>query len=99
MSIQGTAPGVLSGIVKGFKGGKVSQNADLYVAKTNFTHLEDIFLRSPFPDPSSTVTDNPEAVELNLGSLSLSLSPNRSPSALKFLFFYSSSQHTSLWYR
>lgn len=75
MLIQGTAPGVLSGIVKGFKGGKVIHNVDLSAsAKSNFAHLEDIFLRSPFPDPSPTATDNQEVVELNIGSLSLSTS-------------------------
>ena len=85
MSIQGTAPGVLGGIVKGFKGGKVIQKADISAsAKTDFTHLEDIFLKSPFPDPSSTITDNQDAVELNLGSLSLSLY-----FCTQFIFFYS----------
>lgn len=75
MLIQGTAPGVLSGIVKGFKGGKTIHNVDLSASpKSNFAPLEDLFSRSPFPHPSPAVTDNQEVVELNLGSLSLSLS-------------------------
>ncbi|KAL6336520.1 hypothetical protein AAG906_022461 [Vitis piasezkii] len=73
---QGTAPGVLSGIVKGFKGGKVIHNVDLSAsAKSNFAHLEDIFLRSPFPDPSPTATDNQEVVELNIDEIEIDDEP------------------------
>ena len=69
MLLQGTKPGILGGIVKGFKGRKMAHTEDfIRNPKFNFSHLEGIFLKSPFPDPSPAVTDNQEAVELNIGS-------------------------------
>lgn len=68
MLLQGTEPGILGGIVKGFKGRKVPHTEDFIPnPKVNFSHLEGIFLKSPFSDSSSAITDNQEAEELNIG--------------------------------
>ncbi|KAF1002109.1 uncharacterized protein LOC141702301 [Apium graveolens] len=49
---KGTAPGILGGIVKGFKGGKVNNATDLVAnSNSNLSHLEQIFKRNPFPEP------------------------------------------------
>ena len=66
MVLQG-APGLLGGIVKGLKGGKVNHTNDGSSAcKSYYSHLEGAFSRNPFPD-SSPITDNQEVVELNIG--------------------------------
>ncbi|KAL1819113.1 hypothetical protein ACET3Z_013982 [Daucus carota] len=49
---KGTAPGILGGIVKGLKGGKVTNASDLVAnSKSNLNQLEQIFKRNPFPEP------------------------------------------------
>ncbi|KAI8013684.1 Syntaxin-binding protein 5-like [Camellia lanceoleosa] len=69
---QGTAPRILGSIVKGFKGGKVNHTNDGTVASTsNYSHLEGVFSRNPFPDPSSIMVDNPEATELNIDDIEI----------------------------
>jgi syntaxin-binding protein 5 len=73
---QGTKPGILGGIVKGFKGRKMAHTEDfIQNPKFNFSHLEGIFLKSPFPDPSPAVTDNQEAVELNIDDIEIDDEP------------------------
>uniref|UniRef100_A0A2N9H7E9 V-SNARE coiled-coil homology domain-containing protein n=1 Tax=Fagus sylvatica TaxID=28930 RepID=A0A2N9H7E9_FAGSY len=73
---QGTKPGILGGIVKGFKGRKMAHTEDfIWNPKFNFSHLEGIFLKSPFPDPSPAVTDNQEAVELNIDDIEIDDEP------------------------
>ena len=68
MLLQGTEPGILGGIIKGFKGRKVPHTEDFIPnPKVKFSHLEGIFLKSPFSDSSSAITDNQEAEELNIG--------------------------------
>ncbi|KAI7980311.1 Syntaxin-binding protein 5 [Camellia lanceoleosa] len=68
----GTAPRILGSIVKGFKGGKVNHTNDGTVASTsNYSHLEGVFSRNPFPDPSSIMVDNPEATELNIDDIEI----------------------------
>lgn len=68
MLLQGTEPGILGGIIKGFKGRKVPHTEDFIPnPKVNFSHLEGIFLKSPFSDSSPAVTANQEAEELNIG--------------------------------
>ncbi|KAK3018041.1 hypothetical protein RJ639_004531 [Escallonia herrerae] len=69
---QGTAPGILGGFVKGFKGGKVKNTMDP-IAKTqsNFSHLEGIFLRNPFPDPPPTTTTNQESLDLDIDDIEI----------------------------
>lgn len=66
---QGTAPGILGGIVKGLKGGKVSNAADLVAnSKSNLNHLEQIFRRNPFPEPVLFTKDDQIIVdELDIG--------------------------------
>jgi len=67
--LQGNQPGILAGIVKGLKGGKMVHAEDFSMSpKSNFRHLEGMFLKSPFSDPSPAVTDNQEEEELNIGS-------------------------------
>ena len=52
LALQGTAPGILGGIVKGLKGGKVSNATDLVAnSKSNLNQLEQIFKRNPFSEP------------------------------------------------
>ncbi|XP_057979666.1 uncharacterized protein LOC131165686 isoform X2 [Malania oleifera] len=67
---QGTNPGFLGGIIKGFKGGKMEHNEDLTEAhKTYFAHLESIFSRSP--GTTKNVADGPEVVELNIDDIDI----------------------------
>ncbi|XP_030925506.1 uncharacterized protein LOC115952465 isoform X1 [Quercus lobata] len=69
---QGTEPGILGGIIKGFKGRKVPHTEDFIPnPKVNFSHLEGIFLKSPFSDSSPAVTDNQEAEELNIDDIEI----------------------------
>ena len=52
LALQGTALGILGGIVKGLKGGKVSNATDLVAnSKSNLNQLEQIFKRNPFSEP------------------------------------------------
>jgi len=89
--LQGTEPGILGGIIKGFKGRKVPHTEDFIPnPKVNFSHLEGIFLKSPFSDSSPAVTDNQEAEELNIG-FDLSTCPYTVFLFVVFLVF------TSLW--
>ncbi|KAK2980017.1 hypothetical protein RJ640_020043, partial [Escallonia rubra] len=69
---QGTAPGILGGFVKGFKGGKVKNTMDP-IAKTqsNFSHLEGTFLKDPFPDPPPTTTTNQESLDLDIDDIEI----------------------------
>ncbi|XP_052172342.1 uncharacterized protein LOC127788266 isoform X2 [Diospyros lotus] len=71
-SKQGTTPGILGGIVKGFKGGKVNRSNDGMVMSTsNYSLLEGIFSRNPFPDPSSATAENQEVNELNIDDIEI----------------------------
>ncbi|EEF30276.1 nucleotide binding protein, putative [Ricinus communis] len=72
---QGTKPGILGGIVKGFKSEKIERTLDFTpTAQSNFRHLEDIFLKSPFPGLLPTGTDNQE-LELNIDDIEIDESP------------------------
>ncbi|RXH81808.1 hypothetical protein DVH24_036149 [Malus domestica] len=63
---QGTASGILGGIVKGFKGGKMVQSGDpAAVLKSTFDRLEGTFSKSQLSEPSPPV-DHQEVVELNI---------------------------------
>uniref|UniRef100_A0A5B7B8W9 V-SNARE coiled-coil homology domain-containing protein n=1 Tax=Davidia involucrata TaxID=16924 RepID=A0A5B7B8W9_DAVIN len=69
---KGTAPKILGGIVKGFKGGKVNRTMDLAATyKSNVSHLDGVFSRDPFPESSPTTTNNQEAVELNIDDIDI----------------------------
>ncbi|KAK6118274.1 hypothetical protein DH2020_048060 [Rehmannia glutinosa] len=68
---QGGNPGILGGIVKGFRGRK--SNKSMYHdsnPKFDFSHLDDIFIRNPFPEPSTT-TDEQEATELTIDDIEI----------------------------
>ncbi|CAL0302627.1 unnamed protein product [Lupinus luteus] len=47
---QTTGPGILGGIVKGFKGGKTASKDLAEISTSSFAHLEDIFLKPPLLD-------------------------------------------------
>ncbi|KAF8397271.1 hypothetical protein HHK36_016182 [Tetracentron sinense] len=70
---QGTTPGILGGIIKGFKGGKVRHTVDTTesLSKSNFMHLESIFSRVPYADPSTTITAEQEVAELNIDDIEI----------------------------
>lgn len=65
---QTVVPGILGGIVKGFKGGKTTPTDVTKIPTSNFGHLEDIFFKPPLPDSPTTVAipDKKEA-ELDIG--------------------------------
>ncbi|TKY65816.1 Syntaxin-binding protein 5 [Spatholobus suberectus] len=69
---QTTVPGILGGIVKGFKGGKTSPADVTKIPTSNFGHLEDIFFKPHLPDSLSTVTvtDNKE-VDLDIDDIEI----------------------------
>ncbi|XP_042514167.1 uncharacterized protein LOC122088875 isoform X2 [Macadamia integrifolia] len=73
-SKQFTAPGLLGGIVKGFKGGKLghAENLTKSMPKSQITmDLENIFSRVPFSDPSIDITDDQEVVELDIDDIEI----------------------------
>ncbi|KAM1597810.1 hypothetical protein EV1_032583 [Malus domestica] len=68
---QGTAPGILGGIVKGFKGGKMVQSGDhTATPKSTFDHLEGMFGKSQLSEPSPPV-DHQEVLELNIDDIEI----------------------------
>lgn len=69
LELQGTGPGIISGLVKGFKGGKVNNTTDLSAdSKSNCGQLESIFSKNPFPDRCATTKDDQETViEVDIG--------------------------------
>ncbi|XWS55523.1 hypothetical protein CRYUN_Cryun09bG0007400 [Craigia yunnanensis] len=69
---QVTAPGILGGIVKGFKGGKVNTSA---ILESNFTHLESRFLKTPFVDTARNVINKHENVELDIDDIEIDETP------------------------
>ncbi|GMJ03232.1 Tomosyn [Hibiscus trionum] len=67
---QGIAPGILGGIVKGFKG-KVNTSATL---ESDFTHLESKFLKTPFIDTTQNVNKQ-EDIELDIDDIDIDETP------------------------
>ncbi|MED6130954.1 hypothetical protein PIB30_005608 [Stylosanthes scabra] len=65
---QITAPGILGGIVKGFKGGKGSPTKLTKIPTSNFVHLEDKFFKSPLSESHQTVADE---LELNIDDIEI----------------------------
>ncbi|XP_068668625.1 uncharacterized protein [Aristolochia californica] len=61
---QTVGPGILGGIIKGFRGGKVDFTGEY--TETMVQQLESTFSRVTLPDPSSSV-----AVDLDVGNLSI----------------------------
>lgn len=69
---QDTTSGILGGIIKGFSGGKVEHNVDLTEAqKTDLSHLDSIFSRVLFSDPSTFTTDSQGVVELSIDDIEI----------------------------
>lgn len=68
---QGGAPGILGGIIKGFKMGKVQHDDLTDVCKADFEHLESIFSRTPKSEPSTAVTNDQKVIELNIDDLQI----------------------------
>ncbi|XP_060957751.1 uncharacterized protein LOC115697415 isoform X3 [Cannabis sativa] len=67
----GTAPGIIGGIVKGLKVGKVDHSVDSTKSpKSTFNQLEGIFLKSQHATSTSYV-DHQEAVELNIDDIEI----------------------------
>lgn len=67
--LQGTAPGILGGLVKGLKVGKADRSFDSTKTPiSTFNQLEVIFLKSPHSGLSPSV-DHQEDEELNIGPL------------------------------
>lgn len=70
MLLQGSGPNIIGTLVKGFKVGKTNHNMDLIErSKSNFSHLEGIFMKNPLnPEPSPTISKEVQgAVELDIG--------------------------------
>ncbi|KAL3617493.1 hypothetical protein CASFOL_037814 [Castilleja foliolosa] len=59
--------GILGGIVKGLKGRKSNKSMR---RESDSSNLEDIFMKNPFPKPS-TATDEEEAAELNIDDIEI----------------------------
>ncbi|KAF9596445.1 hypothetical protein IFM89_011274 [Coptis chinensis] len=69
---QGSGPGILSGIMKGFKGKKVGYTANAVGNRPQSClapQVENVFSRMPFAEPSADIADYEEA-ELNIGPFS-----------------------------
>lgn len=68
---QGGGPNILGTLVKGFKVGKMNQNMDLsQMSKSNFSHLEGVFMKKPLhlePSPTKEVVE----VELDIDDIEI----------------------------
>lgn len=84
MLLQVTAPGIIGGIVKGLKGGKIVNTADLPTTQSTYDHLEEIFLKSSQSNTSPSV-DQGAVVELDIGPFQSA----KSPHIFKFIFTHS----------
>ncbi|VFQ77470.1 unnamed protein product [Cuscuta campestris] len=67
-----TVNSMVSGIFKGFKGGKGEQVIDSTETRENLiAHLESIFSRFPFSDPLTSVCDGEGHLELNIDNIQI----------------------------
>ncbi|XVF40714.1 hypothetical protein PTKIN_Ptkin01aG0137000 [Pterospermum kingtungense] len=67
---QDTASGILGGIIKGLKVGKLGQNVHIPEAgKNDLSHLENIFSSPPFLKPSMDGTDGQQVINLNIDDI------------------------------
>ncbi|KAJ6303499.1 hypothetical protein OIU77_017388 [Salix suchowensis] len=74
---QGIKPGILGGIVKGFKGGKVDHSVVINPSpKSDFSHLEAAFSKQPFSDSYRTAVDSEEVVELHIDDIEIDDEPS-----------------------
>ncbi|XP_055812638.1 uncharacterized protein LOC129882392 isoform X1 [Solanum dulcamara] len=71
-SLQGGGPNILGTLVKGFKAGKTNHNMDLsQMSKSNFSHLEGVFMKNALhPEPSPT-KEGLEEVELDIDDIEI----------------------------
>jgi hypothetical protein len=69
--LQTSVPGILGGIVKGLKAGKISHANSTKISTSNFGHLEDIFFKPSLPEslPTVSVVADEKEVELDIGLL------------------------------
>ncbi|KAK4731093.1 hypothetical protein R3W88_024081 [Solanum pinnatisectum] len=69
---QGGAPNILGTLVKGFKAGKTNHNMDFsQMSKSNFSHLEGVFMKNPLnPEPSPT-KEVLEELELDIDDIEI----------------------------
>ncbi|KAF2288517.1 hypothetical protein GH714_008110 [Hevea brasiliensis] len=71
-AFEGIRPGILAGIVNGFKAGKEEQTTDTTpTPQSNFSHLEDIFSKPRYSESSPAVTDIQEAVEYSADDIEI----------------------------
>ncbi|XP_058075015.1 uncharacterized protein LOC131223597 isoform X2 [Magnolia sinica] len=71
---QGSSPGILGGIIKGFKGEKAGHTTDLTGSLLKYSTIEDlesIFSRVPFSVPSMALTDDLGGVELDIDDIEI----------------------------
>uniref|UniRef100_A0A6N2KRJ9 V-SNARE coiled-coil homology domain-containing protein n=1 Tax=Salix viminalis TaxID=40686 RepID=A0A6N2KRJ9_SALVM len=74
---QGIKPGILDGIVKGFKGRKVDHSVVINPSpKSDFSHLEAAFSKQPFSDSYRTAVDSEEVVELHIDDIEIDDEPS-----------------------
>lgn len=74
--LQDTASGILGGIMKGFKGSRTENSiGENILGNSSAEQLEEILLKVPFLEPSTTSSGDPEVDELSIG---LSLTPSLS---------------------
>ncbi|KAI5346587.1 hypothetical protein L3X38_014466 [Prunus dulcis] len=67
---QVSVPGILGGIIKGLKAGKMEQSMDATANHENFCQtLENLFSSPPFLKPSTAVKDDQKILELNIDDL------------------------------
>ncbi|VFQ72819.1 unnamed protein product [Cuscuta campestris] len=67
-----TVNSMVSGIFKGFKGGKGERVIDSTETRENLiAHLESIFSRFPFSDPLTSVCDDEGHLELNIDNIQI----------------------------
>ncbi|KAH9767132.1 V-SNARE coiled-coil domain-containing protein [Citrus sinensis] len=69
---EGTALGILGGIIKGFKADKAEQNVLIpEVSNKTCAHLDSIFSNPPFLKPSTDIPDDKGVIELNIDDIDI----------------------------
>ncbi|WJX82145.1 hypothetical protein P8452_64941 [Trifolium repens] len=70
---QTSVPGILGGIVKGLKAGKISHANSTKISTSNFGHLEDIFFKPSLSEslPTVSVVADEKEVELDIDDIQI----------------------------
>ncbi|KAJ8550931.1 hypothetical protein K7X08_000301 [Anisodus acutangulus] len=69
---QGGGPNIIGTLVKGFKVGKTNHNMDhSQMSKSNFSHLEGVFMKNPLHPEPSTTKEVVEEVELDIDDIEI----------------------------